>query len=173
MVHRLEPSTGCSPGGTVEAVWRYYSTWRAVLARTSPIADAASVVGVDISPSMLKPTRERLENSAHNGHVVEMDAQSLAFPDNQFETVISSLSTCTFPEPVDVLREMERVCEPGGQILLLEHGRSAVGPVARFQEWRSDAHYDSRGYRGPKSRSQSWRQPVSAESIPTRPFSGC
>ena len=32
--------------------------------------------------------------------------------DDSFDAVISALSTCTFPDPVAALREMERVCKP-------------------------------------------------------------
>jgi ubiquinone/menaquinone biosynthesis C-methylase UbiE len=76
-----------------------------------------------------------------------MDAQDLAFPDDSFDAVVSALSTCTFPDPVAALREMDRVCKPDGTIRLVEHGRSDVGPIARFQEWRADAHYAKMGCR--------------------------
>ena len=70
-----------------------------------------------------------------------MGAQDLAFPADSFETVISSLSTCTFPDPIEALSEMGQVCASDGRILLLEHGRSSIGPIARFQDWRADAHF--------------------------------
>jgi len=73
------------------------------------------------------------------------DAGSLPFEDRTFDTVISSLSLCTFPEPVLALREMARVCKDGGRILLLEHGRSDRRWVGRFQDWREDAHAKSLG----------------------------
>jgi ubiquinone/menaquinone biosynthesis C-methylase UbiE len=76
-----------------------------------------------------------------------MDAQDLDFPDDSFDAVISALSTCTFPDPVAALREMVRVCRPEGTIRLVEHGRSDVGVVATFQEWRADAHYEKMGCR--------------------------
>jgi len=59
-----------------------------------------------------------------------MDAQALEFPDDSFDTVISSFSTCTFPDPIAALHEMERVCTPDGEILLLEHRRSDAAPLA-------------------------------------------
>jgi ubiquinone/menaquinone biosynthesis C-methylase UbiE len=105
------------------------------------------LVGIDISPEMLARARDRLDRLEVNGTLREMDAQSLEFDDDAFDTVISSLSTCTFPDPAAALREMDRVCKPGGRVLLLEHGRSDVGPLARFQDWYADAHYATAGCR--------------------------
>lgn len=104
-------------------------------------------VGVDISPEMLAKARNRLERLEVEGSLEEMDAQALEFDDDSFDTVISSLSTCTFPDPVAAIEEMYRVCKPTGRILLLEHGRSDFGPLARFQDWRADAHYATAGCR--------------------------
>lgn len=39
------------------------------------------------------------------------------------------------------------VCRPGGTVRLVEHGKSDVGVIARFQEWRDDAHYADAGCR--------------------------
>ncbi|WP_435180825.1 class I SAM-dependent methyltransferase [Halorussus sp. AFM4] len=105
------------------------------------------LVGVDISPEMLAKAEARLDRLGRDGTLRRMDAQHLAFDDDSFDTVVSALSTCTFPDPVAALREMERVCRPDGRILLVEHGRSSVGPIARFQDWRADAHYRQAGCR--------------------------
>lgn len=104
-------------------------------------------VGIDISPDMLEKAEANYDRLKRGDTLREMDAQNLAFPDNSFDTVISSLSTCTFPDPVTALREMQRVCKPDGQILLLEHGRSDNRAIARFQDWRADAHYENEGCR--------------------------
>lgn len=105
------------------------------------------LVGIDASPEMLEMARSRLERLEMGGTLHEMDAQSLAFDDDGFDTVISSLSTCTFPDPTAALGEMDRVCKPDGRILLLEHGRSDVGPIARLQDRYADAHYATAGCR--------------------------
>jgi len=42
---------------------------------------------------------------------------------------------------------MNRVCRPDGRILLLEHGRSSLGPVARFQDWWAPRHFEKMGCR--------------------------
>jgi methyltransferase OMS1 len=47
---------------------------------------------------------------------------------------------CSIEDPVAALREMRRVCKPGGKILLLEHGRST------YFTWLNsylDAHVDA------------------------------
>ncbi|WP_202932732.1 class I SAM-dependent methyltransferase [Halorussus salinus] len=110
--------------------------------------DAAdAVVGIDISPDVLAYARDELDALALDGTVHRMDAQTLDFPDNSFDTVVSSFSTCTFPDPTAALDEMGRVCKPDGDVRLLEHGRSDVAPVARWQDWRAESHYEKAGCR--------------------------
>lgn len=108
---------------------------------------SVDLTGIDLSPAMLEKARERVDDLGFDGRLLQMDAQALEFEDDQFETVVSALSTCTFPRPREALQEMQRVCVPDGRILLLEHGRSDVGPIARFQEWRSESHYEKAGCR--------------------------
>lgn len=93
------------------------------------------IVSIDLSPSMVARVRSR-----GAAKVAVMDAGRLAFRDGSFDTVVSTLGTCTFPDPVEALREMRRVCRPGGRILLLEHGRSTRPRVAAWQDRRAAKH---------------------------------
>lgn len=111
------------------------------------LPETVEYVGIDISEAMLQKALERHPELEAGDSLRKMNAQAMEFPDDSFDTVISSLSTCTFPDPIAALREMGRVCKPEGRILLLEHGRSDVGPIARFQDWRADAHYEKHGCR--------------------------
>ena len=111
------------------------------------LSEDADLVGVDLSPEMAARARARAAELGLDAAVSEGDAADLAFENSCFDTVISSLSTCTFPDPVATLREMDRVCAPDGRILLLEHGRSSVDPVARFQDWWAPRHFDKHGCR--------------------------
>ena len=108
---------------------------------------SSEVVGIDISDAMLTHARSELTRLDLDGTVYQMDAQALAFPDDSFDTVVSSFSTCTFPDPIAALHEMERVCTPGGEIRLLEHRRSDAAPLAWLQDRRADAHYETNGCR--------------------------
>jgi len=111
------------------------------------LPETVELVGIDISPDMLANAEDQLTDLGRDGTLKEMDAQNLEFADDSFDAVISALSTCTFPDPVAALQEMNRVCKPEGTIRLIEHGRSDVGLIARFQEWRADAHYAKMGCR--------------------------
>lgn len=93
------------------------------------------LTAVDLSTGMVALARREAQRlGLRDARVEMMDAQALDFPDASFDTVISSLATCTFPDPVRALREMARVCKPDGRILLVEHGRSRVGLIAGLQD---------------------------------------
>ncbi|GAI32981.1 unnamed protein product, partial [marine sediment metagenome] len=55
----------------------------------------------------------------------QMDVQDLEFQDNTFDSIAASFVFCSVPDPVRGLTELERVCKPGGKVVLLEHVLSA------------------------------------------------
>ncbi len=95
---------------------------------------------IDLSRSMLEIASQKARKLKLTVSIQEMDAESLEFPDNAFDTVVDSLSLCTLTQPVQALREMARVCKPNGRILLLEHGRSSKEGLARWQDKRAEKH---------------------------------
>lgn len=96
------------------------------------------VTAIDISRGMLDIARRRANELGLTVDFQLMDGAALEFPDQRFDTVTSSLSTCTFPNPLAVLREMRRVCKPDGRILLLEHGRSSMRLFGWLQDRLAD-----------------------------------
>jgi ubiquinone/menaquinone biosynthesis C-methylase UbiE len=97
------------------------------------------IIAVDISGAMLNIARRRAVALSVDFFFSLADAEALPFSDQRFDTVVSSLSTCTFPNPVGTLQEMGRVCKPTGRILLLEHGRSDREWLGRWQDRREDS----------------------------------
>ena len=104
-------------------------------------APNSEVTAVDLSPKMLEIARENAIKHGLNVNLAVMDAEHLEFPDGNFDTVVSTLSTCTFPDAVKALQEMKRVCRTDGLILLLEHGHSNVSWLARYQDRHEYQHY--------------------------------
>lgn len=108
-----------------------------------PLFPAGSdITAVDLSPNMLEVTRMNATQHGLNVNLAVMDAENLEFADGSFDTVVSTLSTCTFPDPVKALQEMKRVCRPNGLILLMEHGYSNVRWLANFQDRNEYQHYE-------------------------------
>jgi ubiquinone/menaquinone biosynthesis C-methylase UbiE len=103
------------------------------------------LTAVDMSPRMLDLARRRAAGLGLDVDLRVMDAGALEFADDSFDTVTSSLTLCTFPDPVLALREMARVCRPDGRILLLEHGRSDREWLGRFQDRREQRHAQQLG----------------------------
>jgi len=98
------------------------------------------VTAVDISPAMLDIAGERTRKLGMDVAFRVMNAEALEFTDESFDTVVSTLSLCTFPDPVSALREMGRACRREGRILLLEHGRSDRERLGRWQDRRENRH---------------------------------
>jgi ubiquinone/menaquinone biosynthesis C-methylase UbiE len=98
------------------------------------------VTAEDLTLAMLSRARRRALGLHLDVSFGLMDAESLACRDHSFDTVVSTLSLCTFIDPLAALREMARVCRPGGRILLLEHGRSDRETIARWQDRWADRH---------------------------------
>lgn len=98
------------------------------------------LTAVDLSKGMLDGARIRAEKLSLKLSLAVMDAEALSFPDETFDTVVSSLTICTFPDPIAALRQMSRVCKSEGRILLLEHGRSDREWLGRWQDRRDERH---------------------------------
>ncbi|MEX0803308.1 MAG: methyltransferase domain-containing protein [Candidatus Binatia bacterium] len=96
------------------------------------------IIALDLSGEMLNVARNRAAKLSIHASFLVGDAAALPFPDNSFDTVVSSLSTCTFPDPTAALKEIKRVCRPEGRVLLLEHGRSDSERLGRWQDRHAD-----------------------------------
>lgn len=83
------------------------------------------IIGVDVSEAMLEIARRRTEERGI-GHVELQrgDAQALDLAAGVADTVLSTFTFCTIPDPLAASREAYRVLRPGGRFVLAEHGPS-------------------------------------------------
>lgn len=82
-----------------------------------------SVTGIDISERMLARARKKAVRLDRPFTLLKMDAQSLEFPDNSFDTLVSTFVFCSVPNPMKGLKEVHRVLKPKGRAYFLEHVR--------------------------------------------------
>ncbi|ODA67725.1 putative methyltransferase YcgJ [Methyloligella halotolerans] len=91
------------------------------------------VTGIDLSPEMLSKARDKVERLGLDfvEELHEMDATNLEFPDDSFDTVVAMYVMTVVPDPEKVMAELERVCAPGGEVILVNHFSQEDG----FRGW--------------------------------------
>lgn len=97
----------------------------------------ARVTGLDPSEKMLAIGREKVAAAGLGERItlLQGDAQQLAFADRTFHGVTIAFGIRNVPDRARALREMGRVCRPGGRIAILElsePGGGVLGALARF-----------------------------------------
>ncbi|BBA35599.1 phosphatidylethanolamine N-methyltransferase [Methylocaldum marinum] len=108
------------------------------------------VHGIDISPDMLERAQQRVAkgNLTQVSSLRIMDARDLEFPDNNFDAVVAAYVMSVVPDPEKVIREIERVCKPGGDVIIVNHFAAEKGfrrdiekflaPLSNKLGWRPD-----------------------------------
>lgn len=102
-------------------------------------------VGLDISRSMGRIARRRLQRSGAHPTLVRGDARHLPFASGSFRTLITTFPT-EFITNFTTLSEVFRVLRPGGQLIIVPIAIFVPSGLAtRFLEWL----YRITGQRGP------------------------
>lgn len=96
---------------------------------------AEEVVAMEPDPLMRAQSLERAAAADVPVRVVGGMAEELPYADGEFDTVVCTLVLCTVEEPVQVLRELRRVCRPGGRLLFIEHVRLERPVLGWLQDW--------------------------------------
>ncbi len=106
-----------------------------------------AVVGVDLARDMLERAQQKAERYGFR-HVslLQMDALRLGFADASFDYVTAFHVASVVPDPAWMVREAQRVCRPGGTIVIINHFRGEgvprqfsqlIDPVTRRLGWRA------------------------------------
>jgi ubiquinone/menaquinone biosynthesis C-methylase UbiE len=101
--------------------------------RHYPAAIGELVLTEPVEP-MARALERRLARDSAGRSVHRAAAEELPFPDDSFDTVVSTMVLCTVEDPERAIAEIERVLRPGGQLLFIEHLRSDHERWARWQD---------------------------------------
>lgn len=81
------------------------------------------VTAIDFSPKMVKKAKKKAGSYEGKLKVILADVQALEFPEGSFDTVVTSCTFCSVPNPVKGLKELYRVLKSDGKLFMFEHVR--------------------------------------------------
>ncbi len=101
------------------------------------LGDRGDVIGIDISPSMLKEASRRARNIGVTPSFARADAENLPFADASFAGAVCGGSLNEFGDPARTLRERSRVLEPGGRVAIMGLLKAKTSRGRRLQRFLS------------------------------------
>jgi ubiquinone/menaquinone biosynthesis C-methylase UbiE len=97
-------------------------------------AGVERVIGIDPSARLLHTARRRAAKARVPVHLVMAAGEALPVADASVDTVVTTWTLCTIPDPLAALGEMRRVLRAGGRLLFVEHGLAPDPQVQRWQQ---------------------------------------
>ncbi len=94
----------------------------------------ARVLGLDISPELLRTATETARATGLKFEPLLMDAAEIPLERHAVDTVLVTFSLCSIGDLDSALSEMRRVLKPGGRFLFCEHGAAPDPGVRRVQD---------------------------------------
>jgi ubiquinone/menaquinone biosynthesis C-methylase UbiE len=98
---------------------------------------SGKAVVLDYSDNMLMKAKGKAENLGIAGQleICAGDMYEIPFPDNTFDAVLSTYSTCPLADPIQAVREMIRVARKGGLIGIAHSTDANNRIVKRISSW--------------------------------------
>jgi SAM-dependent methyltransferase len=101
------------------------------------LGDAGDVIGIDISPSMLREAARRSRKVGARPSFVRADAASLPFADARVAGAVCGGTLNEFGDPAGILRETSRVLEPGARLAIMGILKARTPTGRRLQRFLS------------------------------------
>jgi SAM-dependent methyltransferase len=101
------------------------------------LGGTGNVIGIDISPSMLREAARRAKRSGVSTSFARADAENLPFASGVFAGAVCGGSLNEFGEPARTLRERWRVLAPNGRVAIMGILKAKTSRGRRLQRFLS------------------------------------
>ncbi len=95
--------------------------------------------GVDISDTTISTVKKQFDALGIKAELKVADAESLPFPDNTFDVIISAHTLEHIENDINVIKECSRVLKPGGELIIFVPGRK--NGIATQEEFSKFGHF--------------------------------
>lgn len=91
-----------------------------------------TITGIDISEGMLELGRKKIEKLGLADRICleKGDSETLRFADNHFDAITVAFGVRNFQDLEKGLKEMHRVLQPGGKLVILEFSKADAGGLS-------------------------------------------
>lgn len=99
------------------------------------VGPTGKVIGTDFCKEMMLTAPKKAQEQRLEIKFEQADVTELQYEKNQFDIVSISFGIRNVADPVQALKEMARVCKPGGRVMILEFGQiniPVIGEIYNF-----------------------------------------
>ncbi len=95
--------------------------------------DVESLHGIDPAPELLAKAEKAARDLPFPIELSGVSAERMPFEDGAFDSVVTTWTLCSIPDPDMALAEMRRVLKADGELLFIEHGLASDPRVEAWQ----------------------------------------
>jgi ubiquinone/menaquinone biosynthesis C-methylase UbiE len=113
--------------------------------------EVRTLTAVEPHTGMRNRALKRIKSSGRTVSLIARGMEKKQFlSDGSFDTIVSTWTLCSIPDPAAALNEVYRLLKPGGRFLFVEHGLAPDEEVVRWQKrfnrltqkWGGGCHLD-------------------------------
>lgn len=101
------------------------------------VGPTGKVIGTDFCKEMMITAPKKAQEEKLEIKFEQADVTQLPYEKNQFDIVSISFGIRNVADPLLALKEMARVCKPGGKVMILEFGQMNVPMLANLYNFYS------------------------------------
>ncbi|MBC7421560.1 MAG: bifunctional demethylmenaquinone methyltransferase/2-methoxy-6-polyprenyl-1,4-benzoquinol methylase UbiE [Bdellovibrio sp.] len=104
----------------------------------SVVGESGKVVGTDFCPAMMTTAPAKSQKKNLDIIFEQADVTQLQYANQQFDIVSISFGIRNVGDPIKALKEMARVCKPGGRVMVLEFGQMSTPVIKDLYKFYSE-----------------------------------